>query len=41
MSLQFLLPGAIIFALYITLTCWNIFYSNKKQEEEQENNSSS
>lgn len=38
MSLQFLIPGAIIFAVYIGLTCWNIYTSNKKQDEQESKN---
>tara|TARA_B100000795_G_scaffold64672_1_gene43776 strand:- start:7445 stop:7609 length:165 start_codon:yes stop_codon:yes gene_type:complete len=34
MNLGFFIIGAIIFSVYIGLTFWNIFYSNKKQKEE-------
>ena len=33
MNKSFLLIGGIIFAIYIYLTIWNIFYSHKKQKE--------
>jgi hypothetical protein len=34
MNLGFFIVGAIIFATYMGLTFWNIFYSAKKQKEE-------
>ncbi len=34
MNIQFLLVGGIIFAVYVGLTFWNIFYSHRKQREE-------
>ncbi|TXE15504.1 hypothetical protein ES692_16450 [Psychroserpens burtonensis] len=34
MNIGFFLIGGIIFAIYIGLTFYNIFYSNKKQREE-------
>lgn len=34
MSKGFFIVGAVIFALYMYFTIWNIFYSNKKQREE-------
>jgi arginine exporter protein ArgO len=34
MNLGFFLVGGIIFATYMGLTFWNIFYSAKKQKEE-------
>ena len=34
MNIQFLIVGGIIFAVYVALTCWNIFYSHRKQREE-------
>lgn len=34
MNIQFLLVGGIIFAIYVGLTFWNIFYSHRKQREE-------
>ncbi len=34
MNIGFFIVGGIIFAIYIALTFWNIFYSNKKQREE-------
>jgi hypothetical protein len=34
MSKGFFIIGAVIFALYMYFTIWNIFYSNKKQREE-------
>ena len=34
MSLTFFIVGGVIFALYMYLTIWNIFYSSKKQREE-------
>jgi hypothetical protein len=34
MNISFLIVGGIIFATYIALTFWNIFYSNQKQKEE-------
>ena len=34
MNLGFFVIGAIIFSIYVWLTFWNIFYSNKKQREE-------
>ena len=34
MNIGFFIIGAIIFSLYIGLTFWNIFYSNRKQREE-------
>lgn len=34
MSIGFFITGAIIFAIYMFFTIWNIFYSNKKQKKE-------
>jgi hypothetical protein len=34
MNIGFFIVGAVIFAIYIGLTFYNIFYSNKKQREE-------
>jgi arginine exporter protein ArgO len=34
MNIGFFIVGGIIFATYMGLTFWNIFYSAKKQEEE-------
>lgn len=34
MNIQFLIVGGVIFAVYVALTFWNIFYSNQKQREE-------
>ena len=34
MSISFFIIGGVIFATYILLTFWNIFYSNQKQKEE-------
>ena len=34
MSLTFFVVGGVIFAVYMYLTIWNIFYSSKKQREE-------
>lgn len=34
MNISFLVIGGLIFAIYIFLTFYNIFYSNKKQKEE-------
>lgn len=34
MSLGFFIVGAIIFAVYVYLMIWSIFYHNKKQQEE-------
>lgn len=34
MSIGFFIVGAVIFAIYLFLMFWNIFYSNKKQKEE-------
>jgi arginine exporter protein ArgO len=34
MNLGFFIVGGIIFATYMGLTFWNIFYSAKKQEKE-------
>jgi hypothetical protein len=34
MSLGFFIVGGVIFAVYMYLTIWNIFYSSKKQREE-------
>jgi len=34
MNIGFFIIGAIIFSVYIGLTFWNIFYSNRKQREE-------
>ena len=41
MSIQFFIVGGLIFAVYMVLTVWNIFYSNQKQEEENSSNSKS
>jgi hypothetical protein len=34
MNRGFILIGGIIFAIYVALTFYNIFYSNRKQREE-------
>lgn len=34
MSITFFIVGAIIFAIYMFFTVWNIVYSSKKQREE-------
>lgn len=34
MSIGFYAVGAVIFALYMYFTIWNIVYSSKKQREE-------
>lgn len=34
MNIGFLIIGGIIFAIYVALTIWNIFYSSRKQREE-------
>lgn len=34
MSLTFFIVGGVIFALYIYLTVWSIFYNSRKQQEE-------
>ncbi|WP_296313313.1 hypothetical protein [Winogradskyella sp. UBA3174] len=34
MNIGFFIIGAMIFSVYIGLTFWNIFYSNRKQREE-------
>ena len=34
MSIEMFLVGAILFALYIYFTIWNIIYNNRKQNEE-------
>jgi len=34
MSVGFFIIGGIIFAVYLYLMFWNIFYSSKKQREE-------
>ena len=34
MSIGFFIIGGIIFSIYMVLTFWNIFYSNRKQREE-------
>ena len=34
MNIGFIIIGGIIFAIYVALTFWNIFYSNGKQREE-------
>ncbi len=34
MNIGFFIIGGIIFSIYIGLTFWNIFYSNRKQREE-------
>jgi hypothetical protein len=34
MSIGFFIFGAIIFAVYLYLTLWNIAYSSKKQRQE-------
>ncbi len=34
MSISFFIVGGVIFAVYLFLMFWNIFYSNKKQKEE-------
>lgn len=34
MSVGFFIVGGVIFAVYLFLMSWNIFYSSKKQREE-------
>jgi hypothetical protein len=34
MSIGFFIVGAVIFAVYIGFTIYNIIYSNRKQREE-------
>jgi phosphotransferase system glucose/maltose/N-acetylglucosamine-specific IIC component len=34
MSIGFFVIGAVIFAIYMFFTIWNILYSNKKQRDE-------
>ena len=34
MDISFFIIGGVIFATYIALTFWSIFYSHKKQIEE-------
>ena len=34
MSIGFILTGAVIFAIYMGFTIWNILYSSRKQQEE-------
>lgn len=34
MNIEFFIVGGVIFAIYIALTFWNIFYSHRKQREE-------
>lgn len=34
MSLTFFIVGAVIFAVYVYLMIWSIFYNNRKQQEE-------
>ncbi len=34
MNISFFIVGGVIFAIYLFLMFWNIFYSNKKQKEE-------
>tara|TARA_B110000503_G_scaffold136752_1_gene219708 strand:- start:285 stop:407 length:123 start_codon:yes stop_codon:yes gene_type:complete len=34
MNIGFFISGGIVFALYMGLTIWNIFDSNKKQKEQ-------
>ena len=34
MSLTFFIVGAVIFAVYVYLMVWSIFYNNRKQQEE-------
>ena len=34
MNIGFFVIGGIIFAIYMYLTIWNIFYNSKKQREE-------
>ena len=34
MSLTFFIVGAAIFAVYVYLMIWSIFYNNRKQQEE-------
>jgi hypothetical protein len=34
MNLAFFFIGGVIFSIYIALTFYNIYYSNKKQREE-------
>ena len=34
MNLQFFIIGGLIFAVYMVLTVWNIYYSGQKQKEE-------
>lgn len=34
MNIGFFIFGGIIFAIYMALTIWNIYYSSKKSKEE-------
>lgn len=34
MSIGFFIVGAVIFAVYVYLMVWSIFYNNRKQQEE-------
>jgi hypothetical protein len=34
MNIGFFIVGALIFAVYVGLTVYNIFYSSRKQKEE-------
>ena len=34
MSIEMFLVGAVLFALYLYFTIWNITHNNKKQNEE-------
>ena len=34
MSIGFFIIGAVIFAAYVALLIWSIFYNNRKQQEE-------
>ena len=34
MSIEMFIVGAVLFALYLYFTIWNITHSNKKQDQE-------
>ena len=38
MSFEMFVVGAVLFALYIYLTIWNVIYNNKKQGQEDQSN---
>ena len=38
MSFEMFVVGAVLFALYIYLTIWNVTYNNKKQGQEDQSN---